>query len=227
MPAGLAPGPGPRPRAQPAPGRLAPTSCWVLSVLLHSSLRFSSSERSTLSHRRWVAPPGSSLPRPGAPGPTARPREGLRLARARAAAASPMLGSSPASGSPSARLYSAHRFRMVSRRWRSWKGGQSRREQTVLGPGGCLDPGLASCQEQGRGRQGLGLRIKSGGPWPRGLGRQTEGGRVPPRQAGGARLCAPCPGDQRLLPSCLLSLLILSQGGCPRGQRDTLRSARW
>lgn len=53
-----------------------------------------------------------------------KPREGLRPARAKAAAASPMLGSSPASGPPSARLYSAHRFRMVSRRCRSWEEGQ-------------------------------------------------------------------------------------------------------
>lgn len=190
---GPAPSPGPGPAPGPRPGRLAPTSCWVLSVLLHSSLRFSSSERSTLSHRRWAAPPGSSLLRPGAPGPTARPREGLRPARAKAAAASPMLGSSPASGSPSARLYSAHRFRMVSRRWRSWKGGQSRHEWTVLGPGGCLDPGLASRQEQGRRHQGLGLRIKSGGPCPPRSG-EADGGRAGAPEAGkGSQALCPLP----------------------------------
>jgi hypothetical protein len=108
------PDPGPTPHSTP---RL-PTSCWVLSVLLHSSLRFSSSERSTLSHRRWAAPPGSS-PRPEATVAPARPREGLRPASANAAVASLMLGSSPASVPPSARLYSAHRFRIVSKRWRS------------------------------------------------------------------------------------------------------------
>ena len=130
---------------------LGPTSCWVLSVLLHSSLRFSSSERSTVSHRRWVAPPGSSLLRPKAPVPPARPREGLRPARAKTAAASPMLGSSPASGPPSARLYSAHKFRMVSRRWRSWGGWT---EQGVRGEGwlpGGLEPGTVSRQERGLG----------------------------------------------------------------------------
>lgn len=114
-----------------------PTSCWVLSVLLHSSLRFSSSEQSMLSHSRAGAPPGSSLLCSEAPMAPGKPLEGLRPASAKAAVASPMLGSSPASGPPSARLYSAHRFRMVSRRCRSWEERQRvvREEACPVGQG--------------------------------------------------------------------------------------------
>lgn len=85
------------------------TSWWVLSVLLHSSFRFSSSDRSRLSLCRRT--PGSSAARPSATAP--------RGARRPASASAARSRCTSAGSVPSVLVYSAQRFRMVSRRCRS------------------------------------------------------------------------------------------------------------
>lgn len=105
--------------ALPAMGQSL-TSWWVLSVLLHSSLRFSSSDFSRFSIicRCTRGSPCSSKERPRPR--TAKPAEPLE-GRLPVSVPSPEKSrcASPTSAAPSVRLYSAHRFRMVSRRWRS------------------------------------------------------------------------------------------------------------